>query len=117
MEKRYALLISRISLFQHRENLNLEGEEEFIDVLRELEITEQHLSSKESKSKVTHSQSSNEPASPSKFEDAPDEMFGEGRRRKRNAHHGHIKKSKSHLDPKKLGPPPGKQPRILRLYR
>ena len=44
-------------------------------------------------------------------------MIGEGRRRKINAHHGHIKKSKTPFDPKKLGPPPGTRPRILRLYR
>ena len=35
------------SLFQHRENLNLEGEDEFIDALRDLDITEEHLSSKQ----------------------------------------------------------------------
>ena len=112
------------SLFQHKENLNLEGEDEFIDALRELDITEKHLSSMQSKSKLTHSPSSNEPASPSKYEDAPTGMTGEGRGRKRKSHHsslstkgGHIKKSKSHLEPKKLGPPPGTRPRILRLYR
>ena len=112
------------SLFQHKENLNLEGEDEFIDALRDLDITEKHLSSMQSKSKIAHSPSSNEPASLSKYEDAPSGMSGEGRVRKRKSHHSslstkvdHVKKSKSRLDPKKLGPPPGTRPRILRLYR
>ena len=112
------------SLFQHRENLNLEGEDEFIDALRDLDITEQHLSSKQSKAKLARSFTSTEPESPTKYEDAPDEMTGEGRGRKRKAHHlsfstkgDHVKKAKSRLDPKKLGLPPGTRPRILRLYR
>ena len=46
------------SLFQQKENLNLEGEDEFLDVLRHLKITEDHLSSKHAKSKLTHSLSS-----------------------------------------------------------
>ncbi len=112
------------SLFQHRETLNLEGEDEFFDALRDLDITEEHLSSKQAKAKLTHSLSSNEPESPSKYEDAPADMTLEGRSRKRKSHHSslstkgtHQKKSKSHLDQKKLGPPPGTRPRILRLYR
>ena len=73
--------------------------------------------------------------SPSKFEDAPELMSGKVRSHHCKIKHlslsnkipnhvskcHHRKKSKSQyanalLDPKKLGPPPGKRPRILRLY-
>ena len=123
------------NLFQHREKLNLEGEDEFLDVLKDLNIKDDQISSKEAKAKLGHSGSSTEPVSPTKFEDAPEGMSGEGRTHHRKKQHvtlshknpnrvtksHHAKKSKSpHSAPpsteNKLGPPPGKRPRILRLY-
>ena len=124
------------SLFQNKENLNLEGEDEFFDVLRDLKIKEDHISTKEAKSKLVHSRHSREtPLSPTKFEDASEGMIGKGRKRKKN-HHSvgftakaqnsipkshHAKNSKSqhttsNSKENKLGPPPGKRPHILHLY-
>ena len=64
------------SLFQNKENLNLAGEEEFYNVLRDLDIKQDNISTKEAKSKLAHTAPSSEPQSPSKFEDAPEVMTG-----------------------------------------
>ena len=104
-------------------------------MLRDLEIKPDNISTKEAKSKLAHSPPSKEPQSPSKFEDAPEIMTGEGLKRKKNTQSvpfsendknpisksHHAKKAKSdHSNYKpavnKLGPPPGKRPHILHLY-
>ena len=91
------------SLYRRKAQMNLKGEGDFIRMLRELNISPAEISTQESK----------ELLSPSEFQDAPSSpQHGTGR---------NTKKSVPFKSPisssKKLGPPPGKRPRILRVYQ
>ena len=85
--------------------MNLKGETDLIKLLREMRISPDEISTKESKALLTNAEFEEAPTSPKRV--------GTGR----------IKKIKSvHFKPpissnKKLGPPPGKCPRIHRVYQ
>ena len=83
--------------------MNLKGETEFISALRNLKISPDEISTHESKSLLSNAE----------FADAPSSsQHGTGRIKKKVVH---FKSPISTM--KKLGPPPGKRPRILRVYK
>ena len=90
------------SLFRRKAQSNLKGEQEFIHQLSEIGITANEISTSQSKSLL----------SALEFHDP---QSGTGRTKKKPAD---VKSSQNHssASTKKLGPPPGKRPRLLRLY-
>ena len=93
------------SLYRRNMKLNLKGKQDFINHLGGMGISPDEISTKESKVLLSNDEFELAPSSPKRV--------GTGR----------IKKLKSvHFKPpiasnKKLGPPPGKCPRILRVYK
>jgi len=99
------------SLFSRlKSNLNLEGEQEFIEHLRQAQVHADDVSTKESKRLL-------EKEEEDEFADVPSSPKQSGTGRKKRPHSTpKLPPSKPIASPKKLGPPPGKRPRILRLY-
>ena len=92
------------SLYRRNTKLNLKGEQDFINHLGSMGISPDEISSKESKALLSNAEFAEAPTSPLKF--------GTGRIKKRKSVHFKSPISSN----KKLGPPPGKRPRILRVY-
>ena len=92
------------SLYRRNSKLNLKGEQAFINHLASMGITPDEISTRESKALLANAEFKEVPTSPLKV--------GTGRIKKRKSVH-----FKSPISSKeKLGPPPGKRPRILRVY-
>ena len=92
------------SLYRRNTKQNLKGEQAFINHLTSMGITPDEISTKESKALLSKDEFDDAPTSPMRV--------GNGRIKKRKSVH-----FKSPISSKqKLGPPPGKPPRILRVY-
>ncbi len=93
------------SLYRRNTKLNLKGEQDFINHLGSMGISPDEISTRESKALLTNVEFEEAPTSPLKV--------GTGRIKKRKSVHFKPPISSN----KKLGPPPGKRPRILRVYK
>ena len=93
------------SLYRRNTKLNLKGEQAFINHLGSMGITPDEISNKESKELLTNAEFEEAPSSPLKV--------GTGRNKKQKSVHFKPPISSN----KKLGSPPGKRPRILRVYK
>ena len=94
-----------ISLYRRSSQFNLKGESDFINLLCEMEISPDEISTKESKALLSTAEFKDAPTSPLKV--------GTGRIKKLKSVHFKSPISSNN----KLGPPPGKRPRILRVYQ
>ena len=93
------------SLYRRNTKLNRKGETDFINLLREMRISPDEISTKESKALLSTPEFDDAPTSPLKV--------GQGRIKKHKFVHFKSPISSNN----KLGPPPGKRPRILRVYQ
>ena len=93
------------SLYRRNTKLNLKGEQDFINHLGSMGISPDEISTKESKALLSNAEFMEVPTSPLKV--------GTGRIKKRKSVHFKSPISSN----KKLCPPPGKRPRILRVYQ
>ena len=102
------------ALFIRKRDSNFEGEDEFIKVLNEINISPGLISHKIPKSILTSFRNPE-----FKGTESPDEYasFVEEPPEQEEAQEGEGKRSKSKKHSLKIHPPPGKSPRILWLYR
>ena len=92
------------SLYRRNSKMNLKGEQDLINLLGGMRISPEEISSRESKDLLSNVE----------FKDAPTSPLREGKGRIKKRKSVPLKLPISHT--KKLGPPPGKRPRILRVY-
>ncbi len=92
------------SLYRRNSQHNLKGEQDLINLLGGIGISPEEISTKESKLLLSNVEFKDVPSSPVRS--------GKGRIKKRKSVPLKLPISST----KKLGPPPGKRPRILRVY-